>query len=56
MKLTNKVVKQFETDQKTYGTKVALHNVIWLLAVDILHGIGVKNVKTSYVESGDNDV
>lgn len=47
MKLTNKLVKQFEQEQKEFGTRVALHNIIWLLAADILKGIGVKHIKTS---------
>ena len=47
MKLTNAVVKQFETDQKEFGTKVALYNVIWQLAADILKGIGVSHIETS---------
>lgn len=47
MKLTNQAVKQFEQDQKEHGTKVALYNIIWQLAADILKGIGVKHIKTS---------
>jgi hypothetical protein len=47
MKLNNKTVKAFEKDQKAHGTETALYNVIWLIAVDILHGIGVKNIKTT---------
>lgn len=46
MKLTDQVVKQFERDQKEHGTKVALYNIIWLLAADILKGIGVSHIKT----------
>ena len=45
MKLTDKVVRQFEAEQKEFGTKVALYNIIWLLAADILKGIGVKHIK-----------
>lgn len=48
MKITDRVVRQFETEQKQHGTKVALSNVIWLIADDLLRGIGVKNVKTTY--------
>lgn len=47
MKLTPQVVKQFENDQKQHGTRTALYNIIWLVATEILHGIGVKNIKTS---------
>lgn len=46
MKLTNAVVKQFERDQEEYGTKVALYNIIWIIASDILKGIGVTKIKT----------
>jgi hypothetical protein len=47
MKLTNSVIKQFEQDQKTHGTKTALYNVLWCVASDLLTDLGVKSVKTT---------
>jgi hypothetical protein len=46
MKLTKTTVKQFEEDQKAYGTKTALFNVIWLIAGQLMKDIGVKGIKT----------
>ncbi len=46
MKLTKVVVKQFEQDQKDYGTKTALFNILWLVGGEILKDIGVKGIKT----------
>lgn len=40
-------VKQFELDEADSGTAVALYNVIWEIAADILHDIGVKRIRTS---------
>lgn len=48
MKITNAIVKQFESDQKSYGTKIALQNIIWQLASSLLKNIGVTSIKTSY--------
>lgn len=47
MKLTPAVIKQFENDQKKFGTKVALFNVLYNQAVGLLHDIGIKKVKTT---------
>lgn len=47
MKLTKKFVKQFEAEQKQYGTETALYNVIWQIASDLLKDIGVTHVRTS---------
>jgi len=46
MKLTKSFVREFEKQQKQYGTKVALFNVIWSMTADMLKEIGVKSVKT----------
>ena len=46
MKLTKMVIKQFEQDQKDYGTRTALFNVIWIIASQLLEDIGVKGIKT----------
>lgn len=48
MKLTKPVIKQFENDQKKSGTEVALRNILFIVASDILHGIGVKNIKVTH--------
>ena len=48
MKLTNNFIKNFEEQQKDYGTKIALTNVLWLVAIDIFHDINVKSIKTTY--------
>lgn len=48
MKLTAHVVRQFEQDQRTYGTKTALFNLFWLKAADDLIQIGVQQVSTRH--------
>lgn len=48
MKLTKATIKHFENDQKDSGTKVALHNFAFNIAADILHGVGVKNIKVTH--------
>jgi hypothetical protein len=50
MKITNSYVKWFEREQEQYGTKVALGNAFWLLASEILKGVGVKRIRTSYAK------
>ena len=47
MKLSKPVIKQFEQDQKVHGTKVALYNVIWVLAAELFKDIGVKRIRAS---------
>ena len=46
MKVTRDVVANFEADQEQFGTKIALQNVLWLTATDLLHDLGVQNIKT----------
>ena len=48
MKITNSIVKQFESDQASVGTKIALQNIIWQVASGLLKNVGVKNIKTTY--------
>lgn len=50
MKLTKSVIIMFEEDQKEYGTKTALFNIIWVIASNLLKDIGVKRVHTSMKE------
>jgi hypothetical protein len=46
MKLTKTVIKNFEQEQKEFGTKTALFNIIWIIASELLKDIGIKNIKT----------
>jgi hypothetical protein len=46
MKLTKKNIKFFEAEQKRWGTEVALYNWVWLIACDLLHDVGVTDIKT----------
>lgn len=48
MKLTKLVIKQFEAEQKSYGTEVALYNIIWSVANEILEDLGVRHTSTSH--------
>ncbi len=54
MKVTKTVIKEFENEQKQFGTKVAITNVIWLIASELLKDIGVKKVSTTY-KNGSSD-
>ena len=45
--LNAKAVKDFELDQKQHGTKTALYNIIYMLATEILHDIGIRSIRTS---------
>ena len=46
MKLTNIMVKQFELEQKEFGTKIALQNILWQVATGLLKDLGIKSIKT----------
>ena len=46
MKLTKTVVKHFENEQKAFGTKIALHNILWQVASELLKDLGIKSIKT----------
>jgi hypothetical protein len=41
MQLTQQIVRLFEQDQANYGTTVAISNLLFLVASDILRGTGV---------------
>jgi len=46
MKVTSITVRQFEKDQKKYGTEAAIFNLLWSkAAMDLMH-LGVKRVRT----------
>lgn len=47
MRLTKAVVRQFESEQKQFGTKTALHNVLWQVAAGLLRDLGIKRIRTS---------
>jgi len=47
MKLTKQTIKQFEVEQKSFGTEVALYNIIFALASDILADIGVEHISAA---------
>ena len=46
MKLNKQFVRNFEREQKQYGTEVALYNVFWLIAAEIFRMAGIGNIKT----------
>ncbi len=48
MKITQEIVKQFEIEQKEFGSRVALENVIWNVAYSLLKDIGVIGITTRY--------
>ncbi len=48
MRLTDSMVKWFEREQRDYGTKTAMSNLLWMVAESIFAGIGVRSIKTTY--------
>lgn len=46
MKLNKRFVKNFEREQKQYGTEVALYNVFWVIAREIFRMAGVTGITT----------
>lgn len=48
MKITKQLVNHFEQEQKDFGTQVALHNLMWSFASQLLKDLGAKSIKTSY--------
>lgn len=47
MKLTKALVRWFEQEQRTYGTEVALFNLLFTKATEDLRDLGVQKVTTS---------
>lgn len=41
-----KMVKWFEREQEQHGTEVAIHNLLWSLAAEQMHKVGVRRVTT----------
>ena len=48
MKLNKKLVKKFKAQQREYGTKTALNNVIWGVGFEIFKILKVRRVNTTY--------
>lgn len=46
MKLTKNLIKHFEQEQKEFGTKVALYNLIWQIATELMTDLGITRIKT----------
>lgn len=46
MKITKNVIRQFESEQKDFGTYVAVYNIVFLVATELLKDLGIKKVKT----------
>lgn len=46
MKITKNLIKHFEQEQKEFGTKTALFNIIWTIASDLLKDLGITRIKT----------
>lgn len=46
MKLNKDKIEHFEEEQKEFGTKVALYNIIFEVASDILKDIGIRHIRT----------
>ena len=51
MKLTKIIIAQFEQEQKEFGTEVALTNILWQVAHELLKDIGVTKTTTKYEEN-----
>ena len=47
MKLTDTIVKEFEKQQKSHGTKIAIYNLLWQVGAGILKDLGIKHIHTS---------
>ena len=48
MRLTNAMVKWFEDEQREYGTKTALSNLLWTVAASLFEGLGITRIRTTY--------
>ena len=48
MKITKAKIKDFEEQQIEYGTEVAVKNLIWEVAADLMKDIDVVRLKTVY--------
>jgi len=48
MKVSKGTVLQFEQEQKDFGTKVALENILILVCGQLLRDVGVQGYKLKY--------
>jgi hypothetical protein len=48
MTISKRFVKWFEGEQRTYGTAIALKNLLWLKAAADLKALGVRKLTTVY--------
>jgi len=46
MKITKTLVKQFELEQEECGTEVAIYNLLWQVAAEILNDLGLSKIRT----------
>jgi hypothetical protein len=51
MTLTKALVRWFEQEQRTYGTEVALFNLLWRKATADMQALGVTRVRTDVKEA-----
>jgi hypothetical protein len=47
MKLSKRLVKEFEKQQKEFGTEAAVYNVYWNIAAEIFKAAGITRIKTT---------
>ena len=52
MKITKKLAGWFESEQAKYGTKVAIHNLLFVVGTEILKSLKAKPGKSAEKESG----
>jgi hypothetical protein len=46
MKITQELIREFESEQRQYGTEVAMFNLLWLNACKLLEDLGITSVHT----------
>ena len=47
MKITKSFIKEFENQQKQFGTEVAIKNLYWTIGAGLMKLTGVKRIKTT---------
>jgi hypothetical protein len=48
MKIDKYFISQFESDQKHYGTEIAIYNLLWQHIADQFKDIGVRHLQTAH--------
>lgn len=51
MKVTDDLVIEFETEQRDFGTQIALHNLLWRVADEQFRDLGVIGISTQYAHA-----